>query len=373
MRGAARLSIRTRLAAVAAVLAMGVTATVAQRTVKPALHGRHWVAITGKPLGATAGAVTFARGGNAVDAAVAISLALGVTRPYSTGLGGGGFLILRTSDGRVVVIDARETAPAAADRDMYVRDGVPERASLAGPLAVATPGLVAGLALALESYGTMSLAEVLSPAIALAGEGFEIGPRHAQMIEFIRRVGLDGADLAVRPGYPVNPSNVATELSPAARAFADASLVVPLLTAPGNMTDPNDPAAERLFAAAGENRVQAIKIGYFRFGGNFRKDLDRARAALAGFAKLAEKHNVRACYHTHSGTYIGSNGGLSKSSLRTICSAWDAIPEKSTKQQIISSATLDFILILRYSVYSDAWEAHSSKLCTSPDHPPQSQ
>ena len=137
-----------------------------------------------------AGVAMLESGGNAVDAAIATAFAVGVTQPFSTGIGGGAFILIRAADGDVVAIDARETAPAAADRDMYVREGVPERASLAGPLAVATPGLVSGLALALERYGTKPLAEVMAPAIALAGDGFAIGPRHARMIEFMRGRGL---------------------------------------------------------------------------------------------------------------------------------------------------------------------------------------
>lgn len=127
------------------------------------------------------------------------------------------------------------------------------------------------------------------------------------MITFIRDVGLDGADLAVRPGYPVHPGNMAAALPEAAKAFGAASLLIPLVTAPTDLVDPSSELAEDFFAAAGASRVQAIKIGYFRFSGRYQEDLDRARRAMAGFAKLAEKHAVRACYHTHSGAYIGSN------------------------------------------------------------------
>jgi gamma-glutamyltranspeptidase/glutathione hydrolase len=137
-----------------------------------------------------AGVEMLAAGGNAVDAAVATAFALGVTQPYSMGIGGGGFVLLRLSNGEVAAIDARETAPAGADRDMYVREGVAEDASLAGPLAVGTPGLVAGLALTLERYGSKSLAEVLAPAIRLAERGFAIGPGHARLLERMRGYGL---------------------------------------------------------------------------------------------------------------------------------------------------------------------------------------
>ena len=146
--------------------------------------------VTSQADSTRAGLAMLALGGNAVDAAVASAFAASVTRPYSAGIGGGAFMLLRLANGEVVAIDARETAPAAATRDMYVRPGVAERASLKGPLAVATPGLVAGLALALERYGTMSLAEVLEPAIALARRGFEISAYHVETLEWMRERGF---------------------------------------------------------------------------------------------------------------------------------------------------------------------------------------
>jgi gamma-glutamyltranspeptidase/glutathione hydrolase len=155
----------------------------------PAL-GRDGMVVSSQADSTRAGLAMLALGGNAVDAAVASAFAASVTRPFSAGIGGGAFILLRLADGEAVAIDARETAPAAATRDMYLRPGVPERASLKGPLAVATPGLVAGLALALERYGTMSLAEVMEPAIALARRGFEIGPYHVEELEWMRERGF---------------------------------------------------------------------------------------------------------------------------------------------------------------------------------------
>ena len=124
-------------------------------------------------------------GGNAVDAAVAAAFALGVTQPQSTGIGGGAFLVVHLADGRSFALDARETAPAASTPDMYVGPGVPERASFFGGLAVGTPGMVAGLALALERWGTKSLAEALEPAIELAEEGYPVG---AYQLRFVARM-----------------------------------------------------------------------------------------------------------------------------------------------------------------------------------------
>lgn len=153
-------------------------------------QGRRGMVVTSEAHATRAGLAMLEQGGNAIDAAVAAAFALAVTQPFSAGLGGGALLLIRTADGRAVALDARETAPAAATPDMYVRPGVPERASLAGPLAVATPSFTSGLALALERYGTRSLADVLAPAIELAEQGFPIGNYHAHMLEMVEKMGL---------------------------------------------------------------------------------------------------------------------------------------------------------------------------------------
>jgi len=117
------------------------------------------------------------RGGNAVDAAVAIGLALAVTWPRAGNLGGGGFMLIRKADGSTVAIDYRETAPAAATRDIYLaRDGtLTPDASLVGYRAAAVPGTIAGLALALRKYGTLKWPEVVEPARRLAAAGIRVG------------------------------------------------------------------------------------------------------------------------------------------------------------------------------------------------------
>ncbi|HDR2843843.1 TPA: gamma-glutamyltransferase [Enterobacter sichuanensis] len=114
------------------------------------------------------------QGGNAVDAAVAVGYALAVTHPQAGNLGGGGFMMLRTKDGKTTAIDFREMAPAQASRDMFLDDqGNPDsKKSLTSHLASGTPGTVAGFSLALEKYGTMPLNKVVQPAIKLAREGF---------------------------------------------------------------------------------------------------------------------------------------------------------------------------------------------------------
>ncbi len=149
-------------------------------------HGKRGMVVTSQVDAARAGRAMLEQGGNAVDAAVATAFALSVTQPFSSGLGGGAFVLIRTAEGETIALDARETAPARAHRDMYVEEGVPERASVHGPLAIATPGLVRGLALALERWGTLPLATVIAPAIELAEQGFEIGPYHARMVGRVR-------------------------------------------------------------------------------------------------------------------------------------------------------------------------------------------
>ena len=123
-----------------------------------------------------AGADILRKGGNAVDAAVAASFAISVTRPQSTGIGGGGFLLLYLAkEKKTLAFDFRERAPLKADRDMFIRDGeaVPSL-SRTGPLAVGVPGLVAGLVEVHQKYGSLPLKEVMAPAIRLADEGFPV-------------------------------------------------------------------------------------------------------------------------------------------------------------------------------------------------------
>lgn len=128
------------------------------------------------------------------------------------------------------------------------------------------------------------------------------------VLRFLKEGGLDGADLAVRPGYPVHPDNAVTELPRAAKMFQEQGLVIGLVTAPTNLTDPASRTAHTLFEACGQAGVPAIKLGYFAYQGSFDAALADARRRLAEFAKLAAKTGVRACYHTHSGNNLGANG-----------------------------------------------------------------
>lgn len=153
----------------------------AQQTQKPPLHGKHWMAITGKPLAATAGAMIFQKGGNAVDAACAM---LAATCTMWDVLSWGGetqALIYNPKTGKVIGINALGIAPTGATVDFFKNKGYnfpPEY----GPLAAVTPGTPGGLCTMLAEYGTMSLKDVLSPAMQLA-EGYPIEAQTANGIE----------------------------------------------------------------------------------------------------------------------------------------------------------------------------------------------
>jgi len=150
------------------------------------------------PLASAAGARILAAGGNAFDAAVAVSFAAGVVRPYSTGLGGGGFALLKTAGGTPVVIDFRECAPEACTADRYLDgEGNPiPRKTVHGPWAAGVPGTLKGATYILEHFGTMSLPEVIQPALELAESGFPVDQHtHEAMVTLAER--MQG-----HPGYP---------------------------------------------------------------------------------------------------------------------------------------------------------------------------
>ncbi|HVF35475.1 MAG TPA: gamma-glutamyltransferase, partial [Candidatus Saccharimonadia bacterium] len=136
-------------------------------------------------LATDAGHEVLAMGGNAFDAAVAVSAALAVVEPSSSGIGGGAFWLLhRASDGRDVMIDARETAPAAIEAAMYLDDAgqLDRDKSVNGALAAGIPGQPAGLVHLAKRYGRLPLSKSLAPAIRLAKQGFPFGPRLKQLI-----------------------------------------------------------------------------------------------------------------------------------------------------------------------------------------------
>lgn len=151
------------------------------RSGRAAVFGEHAMVASDAPLASQAGVEILQKGGNAVDAAVAVGFAMTVVFPEAGNIGGGGYMVIRMADGRAAAIDYREIAPMAATRDMYLdAQGNLSDKSVVGPLASGVPGAVAGLTEALAKYGTMKLADVMAPAIRYAEEGFIVDSAQAR-------------------------------------------------------------------------------------------------------------------------------------------------------------------------------------------------
>src|SRR5450432_333070 len=160
-------------ALVAIVALAGLIARVDAASTAP-VGAEHGMVVTAQHLATEVGVDVLKRGGNAVDAAVAVGYALAVVYPSAGSLGGGGFMTLQLADGRKTFLDFREKAPLAATRDMFLdaTGEVTPRSTRTGHLAVAVPASVSGLEAALARYGTMKRADLITPAIRLAEEGF---------------------------------------------------------------------------------------------------------------------------------------------------------------------------------------------------------
>ncbi len=145
--------------------------------------------VTASPPATAVGVEILKRGGNAVDAAVAVGFALAVTYPQAGNLGGGGFLLLRPGSGESIFIDFRETAPAAASRDMYLDSlgNVIDGLSTIGALAAGVPGTVAGLHKAHELHGSLPWSELIEPAISLARDGFPVSERLSSSLRDLQK------------------------------------------------------------------------------------------------------------------------------------------------------------------------------------------
>ena len=150
---------------------------------KPGWSSNTWMVAAANPRATEAGAAMLERGGSAVDAAIAVQMVLTLVEPQSSGIGGGAFLL--HWDGRsVAVLDGRETAPAAATDELFLRDGVPLplTEAIVGGRSVGAPGVLRMLALAHQRYGTLPWADLFAPAIRLAEDGFDISPRLASLL-----------------------------------------------------------------------------------------------------------------------------------------------------------------------------------------------
>ena len=142
---------------------------------------------TAHPYATDAGKEILRAGGNAFDAAVAITAVLAVVEPYASGLGGGGFWLLhRAADSKQIMIDGREVAPLSASKNMYLdkKGDVIKGASINGPRAAGIPGVPAGLEHLAKNYGRLSLKETLAPAIRFAEQGFPVTERYQKLASY---------------------------------------------------------------------------------------------------------------------------------------------------------------------------------------------
>ena len=255
---------RLTLALVLAALPFSV---VAQRTQKPPLHGQEWMAVTGKPLGATAGAKIFLKGGNAVDAACAM---IAATATMWDTLHWGGetqALIYNPHTKKVIGINALGVAPTGATPEFYKSKGMAFPPPY-GPLAAVTPGTPGGILVMLAEYGKLSLAEVLEPAIQMA-DGFPIEAQLANYIGRQRQQLMQWPD-SRRVMLP-NPGESQPEPGQIFRQPELAATLRRLVE------------AERQAKAAGKNRKDAIMAAYERFyRGDIAKELVAAVRAQGG-------------------------------------------------------------------------------------------
>jgi gamma-glutamyltranspeptidase/glutathione hydrolase len=194
---------------------------------KQAVRASHGMVATDEQLASQAGVEILKRGGNAVDAAVAVAFALNVVEPSAGNIGGGGFMLVRLADGRSSFFDYREIAPGKATRNMFIGpDGklIPNddiTSSVIGYRSVAVPGTVSGLELALKTYGTLKLADVMEPAIRLAETGFPVSESLARELadakndfekfQFSRHIFLNDGKM-FRPGDMLRQPELAATL-----------------------------------------------------------------------------------------------------------------------------------------------------------------
>jgi len=252
----------------------------AQRTTaKPVLHGKHWVAITGKPLAASAGAMIFSQGGNAVDAACAM---LAATSTMWDTLGWGGetqALIYNPNTGQVKGINALGVAPSGATKEFFKDKGMlypPEY----GPLAAVTPGTPGGLMVMLAEFGSFSLAQVLAPAIDMAS-GYPVEKSQADNME--RRKEIIAPWPASRRVFL--PHMNEDDSQERAAPYPGEILKQPHLQATLNKLV----AAEAAALAAGKSRKQAIYAAYDRFyRGDIAEELVRATQEAGGLITLQD-------------------------------------------------------------------------------------
>src|SRR5438094_6389807 len=190
LKGRAHAPVRLRTAMKKFVASLLFLALPLQAASRLPARAKHAMVASVDAIASRVGADVMKRGGNAVDAAVAVALTLAVTWPEAGNLGGGGFMLLRKADGTEEALDYRERAPLAATRDMYLdaNGNVIKDASLVGYKAIGVPGTVAGLALAHKRHGKLPWADVVEPARKLAAEGFPVSQYLARSLTVKRTI-----------------------------------------------------------------------------------------------------------------------------------------------------------------------------------------
>ena len=179
----------------------------------PAVEAANGMVVTSQRLASQVGVDILKKGGNAVDAAVAVGYAQAVVNPCCGNIGGGGFMTLHLADGRDIFINFREKAPAAARPDMYLdaAGNVVKNASLRGYLAAGVPGTVLGLDTAQRKYGKLSRAQVMRPAIKLAQDGFILTRGDTDILDTtVQQIGMDAEAARIflrRDGSPLQPGD----------------------------------------------------------------------------------------------------------------------------------------------------------------------
>jgi gamma-glutamyltranspeptidase/glutathione hydrolase len=270
-RAASSLRTMLGLATLLLVCANGTDA----RTAKPPLHGQHWMAITGKPLGATAGAMIFQKGGNAVDAACAMIAASATIWDTLSWGGETQALIFNPNTGKVVAINALGVAPTGATPQFYRDQGLAHPPEF-GPLAAITPGTPGGVLTMLAEFGTMSLADVLAPAITLA-DGYPMEAQLADTIEEDKKWIKQWPDS--RRTFLIHPGQK-REGPQAGEIFRQPDLAATLR----KLVE-----AERTARAAGKDRKAAIYAAYDRFyKGDIAREFVRGQAEIGGLITLED-------------------------------------------------------------------------------------
>ncbi|HWD18452.1 MAG TPA: gamma-glutamyltransferase [Verrucomicrobiae bacterium] len=227
-------------------------------------RGEHGAVATVSAIASRAGVEAMKNGGNAVDAAVASALTLGVVNGFNSGIGGGCFILIRTADGEFLAIDGRETAPAAATRDMFVRNGKGDpRLSQFGPLASGVPGELAACDLALRRAGKRTLREHLLAAAQIAEDGFALDHHYAEVLS------------NAAPELAKFPASAAVFLKPDGAPWREGEIF-------------RQPALAKTYRA-----IAAHGLGWF-YGGAFARATEKLMKANGGILAARDFKNYRA-------------------------------------------------------------------------------